>query len=349
MLLYIHIPFCDSKCHYCSFNSYVDKFELKEAYMRALCEQFKYEIENFNITCNSIETLYIGGGTPSCIEPYMYKELLELIEPYLQKNIQKSIEANPNSATHSWLKQIRELGFNRISFGVQSFRDDKLKMLGRAHKSEDAIKAIKDAKELGFDDISLDIIYGTNMDTKTDIKSDLKEAFKLPINHISAYSLTLEEGTPFESKKSLSVEDLELTTLLFDEIEKRGFKQYEISNFGKVKSAHNMGYWEYNTYIGLGSGAVGFLHNKRFYPSKDIQSYIDKPYEREIELLSDEDIKIEKIFLGLRSCIGVDENILHVDELKRAKLLVEEKKLNYENGRFYNNDFLLSDEIALFL
>lgn len=349
MLLYIHIPFCDSKCSYCAFNSYVDKFHLKELYIKALELQFDFEIKNFNIEKNSIETLFIGGGTPSTIDPLLYTKLLKKLSPYLKKNIEITSEANPNSASIEWLKGMFDLGVNRISFGTQSFDDKKLKLLNRAHSSTQAIDAVKNAQELGFKNISLDLIYATAGDTKELLENDLNIAFSLPINHLSAYALTIEEGTPFETKPQMAKEKLELTSWFFKKINSSGFKQYEISNFGTYQSKHNLGYWEYKDYIGLGSGAVGKLKNQRFYPTTNIENYIDNPTFREVEILSDEDIKIEKIFLGLRSCVGIKKDILNKNELTQVHILVSEKKLYIKNDTFYNYDYLLADEIALFI
>ncbi len=349
MLLYIHIPFCDSKCSYCAFNSYVDKFHLKQAYMDALLIQLRHELKRFSATQKSIETIFIGGGTPSTVTPELYKPIFEFLKPYLKESIEITSEANPNSATTTWLKGMFNLGVNRISFGVQSFNQEKLKLLNRAHSSSDAIEAIKNAKEIGFKNISLDLIYATYGDTKELLQNDLNIAFSLPINHLSAYALIIEEGTPFESKPHMSKEKLELTTWFFQEIKTLGFKQYEISNFGKYKSTHNLGYWKYKDYIGLGSGAVGKLNLQRFYPTSVVEDYINNPLEVRIEELSFEDKKIEQIFLGFRSYVGVEMKILNSDEQKRAAILVDEKKLSLKNGTFYNYEYLLADEIALFL
>lgn len=349
MLVYIHIPFCDSKCSYCAFNSYVDKFHLKDKYMKALALQLDYELKRFNIVGKEIESIFIGGGTPSTVSPELYKPIFETLKPFLMPEIEITSEANPNSASSEWLSGMYELGVNRISFGVQSFDREKLKILNRAHTKEQAKEAVSTAREIGFKNISLDLIYATLGDTKELLKDDLKNAFSLPINHISAYALTIEEGTPFESKPHMSKETLELTEWIFNEIEKNGFKQYEISNFGSYQSAHNLGYWKYKDYIGLGSGAVGKLKIQRFYPTSDIEEYIKNPLSIKTEKLSEEDQHIERIFLGLRSCIGVDENILNSSELDKAKLLVNEQKLIYKNGTFYNTNYLLADEIALFI
>ncbi len=349
MLLYIHIPFCDSKCSYCAFNSYVDKFHLKISYMRALVKQLQHELKKFEATDKSIKTIFIGGGTPSTVSSKLYKPLFDLLIPYLDANIEITSEANPNSATLEWLDGMHKLGVNRISFGVQSFNEKKLKLLNRAHNQADALDAITNAKNVGFKNISLDLIYATLGDTKELLQEDLTTAFSLPINHLSAYALTIEEGTPFESKPQMSKENLELTSWLFEKIKSNGFKQYEISNFGSYKSTHNLGYWNYEDYIGLGSGAVGKLNHKRFYPSIILEDYIKNPLEAKEEELSQEDMKTEKIFLGFRSCVGVKMDILNEHEQKRADILVQEKKLSLKNNILYNFEYLLADELTLFL
>ncbi len=349
MLLYIHIPFCDSKCYYCSFNSYVDKFHLKESYMQALLVQLDFELERFCVTPNSIETLFIGGGTPSTVAPKLYKNLFEKLKPYLKKDAEITSEANPNSATKEWLLGMHAIGVNRISFGVQSFHKEKLRLLNRAHTPLQAKEAVLHAKEAGFENISIDLIYATLGDTKALLEEDLNTAFALPINHLSAYALTIEEGTPFASKPQMSNERLKLTTWLFEKIKAFGFEQYEISNFGSYQSKHNLGYWEYKEYIGLGSGAVGKLAHERLYPTSDVEAYINNPLHIRKETLSDEESKLEKIFLGLRSCVGIKQEILSTQELQRVHLLVDEKKLIFQNGTFYNTEYLLADEIALFI
>jgi oxygen-independent coproporphyrinogen-3 oxidase len=327
----------------------VDKFHLKKDYMGALLNQLDFELERFNTQKNSITSVFIGGGTPSTIPAELYRPLFEKIRPYLAKDVEITSEANPNSATKEWLKGMKELGVNRISFGVQSFDEKKLKLLNRAHDSSQAKQAVESAHQTGFENISLDIIYGCAGDTKELLQRDIDEAFKLPINHLSAYSLTIEEGTVFENKPQMSKESLRLTQWLFKEIESNSLKQYEISNFGSYKSVHNLGYWEYKDYIGLGCGAVGKKTDQRFYPSSDIQNYIDNPLDIQTEELSAEDIKIEKIFLGLRSIVGVDKDLLNTEELKKALILVDEEKLIIQNDVFYNPDYLLADEIALFI
>lgn len=317
--------------------------------MLALQTQLTYELKRFDAKEKSIHTLFIGGGTPSTVSPELYEPIFKLLKPYFAPNIEMTSEANPNSASYEWLLGMYKLGINRISFGVQSFNEEKLKLLNRAHSPKQAKEAIINAAQIGFKNLSLDLIYATLGDTKELLTHDLETAFSLPINHLSAYALTIEEGTPFEKKPHMSKEKLSLTSWLFKEIKKRGFSQYEISNFGTYQSKHNLGYWLYEDYIGAGSGAVGKLATQRFYPTANLEEYIKNPLNIQVESLTPEDKKLEQFFLGLRSCIGIKKEIMSQEELKRAQLLVDEKKLKFEQNTFYNSNYLLSDEIALFL
>jgi len=317
--------------------------------MEALSTQLSFELKRFNVKDKEIETIFLGGGTPSTVEPELYKPLFKTLKPYLTCSAEITSEANPNSATKEWLEGMYELGVNRISFGVQSFDEKKLKLLNRAHTSKQAKDAVINANKIGFKNISLDLIYATLGDTKELLKNDLDIAFSLPINHLSAYALIIEEGTPFASKPQMSKETLELTNWFFDEIKSKDFEQYEISNFGSYKSEHNLGYWKYKDYIGLGSGAVGKLNLDRFYPTCSVEDYIKNPLDIRVESLSDEDKKMEEIFLGFRSCVGVHQDIFNKEELKKAKILVDEKKIIFKSDTFYNTNYLLADEIALFI
>lgn len=352
MLLYIHIPFCDSKCFYCAFNSYTTKFNLKKDYMRALNKQLLNDLKINNIKKNSIETLFIGGGTPSTIKAEDYKELFDILKPYLKKNSEITTEANPNSANLKWLKGMYNYGVNRISFGVQSFNNEKLKFLGRAHNNLSAKEAIIRAKDVGFEKISCDIIYGVEKDTFESVKKDLDMAFSLPITHLSAYSLIIEEGTKFFNKNNIKIDDEELSYKIFDYINKNNFTQYEISNFTineENKSKHNFGYWSHKEYLGVGAGAVGYIKNRRYYPQKSIEEYISKPLKYEYEDLNLDNIKVEKVLLGLRCSLGINLNILSEKQKKKVEELLLYSKVYIKNDRIYNRNFLLADEIALYI
>ncbi len=338
----MHIPFCDSKCHYCNFNSFTKNHHLKQPYMQALQKQLLYELQRLAIKKHSLTSLYIGGGTPSTIEAKYYEPIFALLLSYLQKDAEITVEANPNSATKEWLAALKELGANRISFGVQSFDNHKLKFLGRAHTPSQATKAVENAFSVGFANISIDLIYDCSIDTKELLAKDIKIATSLPINHISTYSLIIEPNTPFEGK-AYKKNDERLDYFLKELIP---FEQYEVSNYGSYRSTHNMGYWRLLPYIGVGAGAVGFWANRRYYPPKDLLSYMQDPLQKEIELVSEEDIRTEKIFLGLRSCIGVQKSLL---DPQKIALLLEAEKITQDAERIYNKNYFIADEIALFL
>lgn len=349
MLAYLHIPFCDSKCPYCAFNSYDNKGTLKKEYMKALLLQLKYELERFNATHGSIDSVFIGGGTPSTISPQLFEPLFKYLAPYLKIGAEVTSEANPHSATHEWLKGMKDLGINRISFGVQSFDETKLHFLGRNHTPVIARKAVEMGYFLGIQNLSLDLIYGTTIDSIALLENDLTIARSLPINHLSAYALTIEEETPFYKRSNLTNTSEELAKTFVHSIINAGFPQYEISNFGHYQSIHNKGYWAQKDYIGAGSGAVGFLQNHRFYPHKTVEQYIHDPLFHESEILSVADLHVEKIFLGLRSNIGIEKEAFSQTEYEKVSLLLQENKLVCKENRIYNTDYFLSDEIALFI
>ena len=348
MLIYIHIPFCDSKCFYCSFNSYTNLHDRIENYFKAINWQLINDLKKYNLKEGLVESLFIGGGTPSCADAKYYKSLFETLKPFLKKDAEITIEANPNSATANWLEEMLKLGANRVSFGVQSFNDEKLKILNRAHSSKEAIDAVKNAKTVGFKNISLDIIYDLYIDTKDLIKKDLDTAFSLPINHISSYELTIERGTKFSYEKEVKKHS-DLGFFLRDYIVKNAFFQYEVSNYGTYQSRHNLGYWQHKNYLGIGAGAVGFIDNFRYYPHTNVDKYISDFAYKRVESLSKDDLLTEKIFLGLRSIVGIKKEILPLKMQKNADILVNEGKLDFKNGSYFNKEYFLSDELALFI
>ena len=350
-LLYIHIPFCDSKCNYCAFNSYTNLNHLKKDYFDALKKQF------LSLNPTNYKTVFIGGGTPSTMPVKFYEKLFNMLYPYIKNCEEITIECNPN-VSYEWLKEIKNFGVNRISFGVQSFNEEKLKFLNRNHSKLQAINSILNAKKAGFDNINIDLIYATALDNKELLKNDLKTAFSLPITHISAYSLTIEEGTKFEGDFSKRKDDEELEVWFINKIKEK-FNQYEISNFGKV-CQHNLGYWQGFEYDGIGAGAVGFRkvpsskfqvpsNNFRYHTHENVYEYLKNPTEYNYEYLSNEDIKKEKVFLGLRSIVGFDENILNNEEKKRVEILINEKKLYKKENKIYSYDFLLADALSAYI
>jgi len=315
--------------------------------MQSICVQLQYELERFKPSHGDIKTIFIGGGTPSTINPSYYQDFFSIIKPYIDPNAEITAEANPNSATALWMNGMKALRVNRLSFGVQSFDDAKLHNLGRAHNKIQAIDAIKNAHAMGFEHISLDLIYNARGDTKELLKKDIDTAFSLPIDHISAYELTIEDKTNF-TDKDRQIDD-SLAFFVAEEITKKGFEHYEISNFGTYQSRHNKGYWDLENYIGIGAGAVGFLNDTRLYPLTDIDGYIANPLDIKEERLTSEEILTEKIFLGLRSTVGIEISILPAHIRQKADFLVNSGKLAKSATRYYNPNLFLSDEIALYL
>jgi len=317
--------------------------------MQALYTQLSFELKRFNAHGKQIKTLFIGGGTPSTVDPELYAPVFKLLKPYLQDDAEITTEANPNSSTKAWLQGMKDLGVNRVSFGVQSFDSTKLKALNRAHTPQQAKDAITYAKEIGFEHLSLDLIYNYQSDTQELLLNDIEEAFSLPIDHISAYELTIEDGTKFSTTPEVRQENEDLAFFVADEIKKRGFTHYEISNFGTYQSRHNKGYWKLEDYMGAGAGAVGFLKDTRYYPQTNIEFYITDPLNITEEPLSKDELLTEKIFLGLRSSLGVQKSLLSEKMIEKAQILCDEKKLKCESTHYYNDNFFLSDELALYI
>ena len=194
------MPFCESKCPYCAFGSSDDEFKKVSAYFKALCLDLNFQLKSQNV--KEISTIFFGGGTPSAVNAKFYDEIFSILAPLCTPETEITFEANPNSANLAWLKHIKKLGANRISFGAQSFFEDKLKFLGRIHNKEQIFKAVENAHTAGFKSINLDLIYDTKFDTKKRLLAEVESLKSLAITHLSAYSLTLEENTPFAGKKS---------------------------------------------------------------------------------------------------------------------------------------------------
>jgi oxygen-independent coproporphyrinogen-3 oxidase len=322
--------------------------------MAALHRQLRYDLDRLGARTGSIETVFIGGGTPSTVDPHLYAPIFETLRPYLVDDAEITAEANPNSATHAWLSGMYDLGVTRISFGVQSFDADKLTFLGRAHSPEQARRAVMTAAAIGYAHLSLDLIYNVAGDTPDRLAQEIDAALALPIDHLSAYELTIEEGTPFAATPDARQTDDALAFFVAETITRRGFTHYEISNFGTYQSRHNLGYWQLRDYIGAGAGAVGFVAAaqggaRRYYPPTDIDAYIRNPLDYRHETIGADELLTERIFLGLRSRVGIVRSLLPEAVRDRADVLVEAGKLTATPTRYHNPDFFLADEIALFL
>lgn len=302
---YVHIPFCASKCHYCSFVSF-EQLNSKGAFLRALKHQIEAEYNGEKLT-----TLYFGGGTPSLLSIDEFSSLISLFE--IDDNAEITVEVNPDSVDFEYLKALRLLGVNRLSIGVQTFDDEILKLIGRRHSSEQAKSALNFAKKAGFENISLDFIYGLPTQTIQGFEADLKTAVDLGVQHISLYGLKIESESYFGQNipKNLPDSDLQADMYLkaVEILTLSGFEHYEISNFSRLglSSRHNLNYWENNTYFGFGCAASGYVDNVRYQNESDLVKYINNPCSKISELeLSQQEILEESIFLGLRKVAGID-------------------------------------------
>lgn len=319
--IYIHIPFCIKKCEYCDFISYSDKFELQEKYIEKLIEEIK---DNSKLLQeNNITTIYIGGGTPSSINPNLIEkvlnEIFEIIKIENKEAVEITMEVNPGTVTKNNLQMYKNCGINRLSIGLQSTNNDILKTIGRIHNYQQFLNTYNWAVEVGFKNINVDLMLGLPNQTIADLKESINNIINLKPKpqHISVYSLIVEEGTQIERKISEGI--LELP----DEEEERNqykyiknclelnlYKHYEISNFAQegYESKHNMNCWKQKQYIGFGIAAHSYINGIRYSNTSDLEKYLNNTSEdiKEIhEKQNVEDMKKEYMLLGLRRIDGV--------------------------------------------
>lgn len=316
--IYIHIPFCIQKCRYCDFYSVTDR-RLWPAFLHALIQ----EITRHPKESRSVDTLYIGGGTPSVLPPAYLARLIDTVAATfsLLPDTEITIEVNPGTVTKGHLADYRRAGVNRLNIGVQSFHDDALNFLGRCHTADDAREAIVWTQAAGFDNFGLDLIYGIPHQTREAWHEDILQALPFKPAHLSCYMLGFEPGTPLEKSRAdgtvRPLHDGRLADLfLFTSrtLARAGYEHYEISNFsqGKVyRSRHNRKYWAHAPYLGFGPAAHSFLPPVRRWNVKNVRDYIErlgngKPPESEMETLSREQLMVESVYLGLRQSDGID-------------------------------------------
>ena len=307
--IYIHIPFCKKKCAYCDFVSFPNKEQLTDAYLDAL------EKEMTQHKGKKADTIFIGGGTPSILTPDQIRRLCKMVfyNFDIAKNYEFTTEANPGTLDEAKMTAMLEGGINRISVGVQSFNDAELKKIGRIHDAETAYNTILCLKKSGFNNINLDLMTALPSQTMDSLKNTLKTAVSLPVTHISAYSLIIEDGTPLEKSYSAGKlklptedEDREMYSYVIDYLAANGFNQYEISNFAKegFECRHNIKYWTFEPYIGLGVAAHSFDGESRSYNTDSLEEYIQGSKKQTIALNKKDKIS-EFIITGLRMNIGI--------------------------------------------
>ncbi len=351
--LYIHIPFCKKKCYYCDFPSFCGKDHLTKAYIDALKEEIDKKTSDFNIA-----TIFIGGGTPTFLNS---KELYALGEAIKKLNITEdcefTVECNPGTLNREKLIALRDIGVNRLSFGLQSTHDYHLKNIGRIHSYEEFLRNYELARELGFNNINVDLIFGLPKETLKEWQEDLIAISMLRPEHISCYSLIIEEGTPFEKMYNNGMlilpseeEERDMYRESIRILEDYGYLQYEISNFSLpgMECRHNLTYWELRDYIACGTGAHGYINGVREKNTHSIEEYLalmkkDGQPSVEIHKNSIEDDIEEFIFMGMRKTKGISEKEFYkrfgvdLKELYRDVLIKYEKEklIKREEGRLF--------------
>ena len=352
--IYIHIPFCRSRCIYCGFYS-TTALDLRQRYVDALCREMEIRSHRSEVRGERIETIYLGGGTPSQLTFDQLRQLFIYINTVYPLTPDSSplppeitIEVNPDDVTVEFAAVLQQLPVNRVSMGIQTFDDQRLRFLHRRHTSQQAIKAVDILRSAGIQNISIDLMYGFPGETLEQWEADIEAALALDVEHLSAYCLMIEEGTPlhkmFTDDSLLFTDDYpdeemerQMYEVLIDRLEAAGYEHYEISNFARpgFRSRHNSNYWNGTPYIGLGAAAHSYDIRSRSWNVADIRQYIEgmERGERifEEELLDDDTRYNDIVTVALRTKEGIDLNAL------------SEKHRNYcmKNARRYLNDGLL--------
>ena len=330
--LYIHIPFCKSRCTYCAFYSTTAE-QMKQAYVDAVCREMElrkavYEKEGKDVG-KTLATVYLGGGTPSQLSPTQLQQLFDTIARHydVSDDAEITIECNPDDVTEAFAELLRALPVNRVSMGAQTFDDDRLQFIHRRHTSEQVTTAIQRLRKKGIHNISIDLMYGFPDETLEEWEYDIQQALALNVEHISAYALTYEEGTPLyrlqEEGKVKEIDEersLAMYDRLIDRLQEAGYEHYEISNFARKgwRSRHNSSYWQLVPYIGIGAAAHSYDGRRRQWNIADINSYINHIQQgivpAEGELLDKDSRYNDHVMLALRTCEGLDLSTLDSDE-----------------------------------
>ncbi len=336
--VYLHIPFCERKCRYCDFLSFKQSEEVIDRYVRALISEIEIrarELSSGSTRGRDVDTIFFGGGTPSLLTPAQIADIMQAIHANFQivnsENSQKnglpeiSMELNPGTADPEKLRGFREAGINRLSIGMQSLQDRELELLGRIHNAAQAKKIFFDARSAGFENINIDLMSAIPAQTMKSYEKTLREVCEWSPEHISAYSLIIEPGTPLaqtdpcELEKLLPSEDEEREMYHFTSsfLKQHGYERYEISNYAKSgsESRHNSGYWTGHEYLGLGLGASSMYNNTRYRNISDLKTYMENCLSRSEKKIIEEEISLsetdrmeEFMFLGLRMMRGVRED-----------------------------------------
>ena len=367
--LYIHIPFCESKCIYCDFYSMANNNHLIDKYINALLVEAVLRKNELN--SETLTTVYLGGGTPSLLSITQLSKIVNGFKKVFDfSEVEEfTIEVNPDDVTADYIQQAKSLGINRVSMGVQSFNDEDLRFINRRHTAKQATDAIHIIKKAGIDNISIDLIYGIPGQNIEIWKNNVDTAISLSVQHISAYTLMYEEGTRLSVMRSLGkiteVDD-DVVAAMYDylvaQFKSNGYIHYEISNFARpgFHSRHNSSYWNLTPYLGLGVAAHSFDGTVRRFNPSNLKKYLDALGEGklcvEVEKITQAEKYDEYVMLRLRTADGIDaDELMHRfgEEyyqffIEKAKPLVSEGSLINENGRYYipENHIMISDNIT---
>ncbi|MCD8151479.1 MAG: radical SAM family heme chaperone HemW [Clostridiales bacterium] len=322
--LYVHIPFCVKKCEYCDFLSAPAEWSVRVAYADRLVEEIIERAPDFR-DCR-VTSIYIGGGTPSILEPRYLARLMGALSGsfHIDPEAEITMECNPGTLTPEKARAMHEVGINRLSIGLQSANEKELKLLGRIHTYEDFLRTFDEARKAGFTDLNVDLMSALPCQTVKSWEDTLRQVAMLRPEHISAYSLIIEEGTPFYTRFHedemvrdaggeplfLPSEEVErrMYELTQEYLNSRGYRRYEISNYAKPghECHHNIGYWIGQEYLGLGLGAASLIDHTRFQNTSDLAEYMEQPFARQDEVRLDRKEQMEEfMFLGLRMTAGV--------------------------------------------
>lgn len=363
--IYIHIPFCKQACNYCDFH-FSTNLKNKAILVNAIVDEIKFN--HAYLETKKIESIYFGGGTPSLLSHDELSVIMNEIQRYFSwdKTCEITLEANPDDIKPSHLNTWQQLGINRLSIGLQSFNEEELKWMKRAHNAKESIASVKLAQDAGFSNLSIDLIYGSKFQNLSAWEKTLQKAIDLKAQHISAYNLTIEGKTKLNNQLQKGLEpdvDDQLSSaqfnLLIDALDKNGFEQYEISNFAKrgFVAVHNTNYWFQKPYLGLGPSAHSYNGSERRWNIKSNAQYIQKVSQKEnyfeTEILSDKDKYNEFVLTRLRTKWGIDEEELKVfgdNSIEHFKSIAKNypNELMYESGIYKLNKAgkLMADKIA---
>lgn len=368
--VYIHIPFCHQICNYCDFNKVFFKNQPVDEYIEAVGREMEMAVSRKPEVFSHIETIFLGGGTPTALSAGQITRLLELVRTHIPMEhvVEFSSEANPDELSEEKLSALLAGGVNRLSMGVQSFDQGLLQKIGRTHSNEHVYETIALAKKVGFTNISIDLMYGLPHQTMEQWEETLRLALDLKLPHYSAYSLIVEPKTIFyiqyaKGRLALPTEDLEadMYDVLMKEMEARGLDQYEISNFAKpgFASIHNKIYWDNDEYAGFGAGAHGYVDGVRYSNHGPIKKYIEAVESGQLPIIHEHEVSLlerleEQMFLGLRKVEGVEAAVFEekfnetiwtkyrtvIEELKLKGLLESDEKgiRLTRKGRFVGNE-----------